>query len=174
MGLDMYLSRKLYVWGDDRMNLKITGLRQRVNPGKVSYIIEEAGYWRKANAIHNWFVTNVQEDKDDCGTYWVPREKLEDLYDAVVKVLASTELVDGEVIRGTTWTKKDGLQNNMEQGKVLKDTSIAEKLLPTASGFFFGGTDYDDYYWDCLLDTKKILEEVLKDTEGDYEYTSSW
>ena len=29
---------------------------------------EEVGYWRKANAIHGWFVRNVQNGKDDCGT----------------------------------------------------------------------------------------------------------
>lgn len=28
--------------------------------------IKEVGYWRKANAIHKWFVDNVQDGEDDC------------------------------------------------------------------------------------------------------------
>ena len=30
------------------------------------YIHDQVGYWRKANAIHNWFVENVQDGEDDC------------------------------------------------------------------------------------------------------------
>ena len=29
-------------------------------------IMEMVGYWRKQNAIHNWFVENVQDGIDDC------------------------------------------------------------------------------------------------------------
>lgn len=42
-------------------------------------IFEQVGYWRKANAIHGWFVRNVQNDVDDCGTYIVTKEQLEEL-----------------------------------------------------------------------------------------------
>lgn len=28
--------------------------------------VREVGYWRKANAIHKWFVDNVQDGEDDC------------------------------------------------------------------------------------------------------------
>ena len=36
-------------------------------------------YWRKSNQIHNWFVSNVQNDEDDCGEYYVPNDKLKEL-----------------------------------------------------------------------------------------------
>ena len=42
-------------------------------------IFEQVGYWRKANAIHRWFVKNVQNGTDDCGTYVVSQEQLEEL-----------------------------------------------------------------------------------------------
>ena len=42
-------------------------------------IFEQVGYWRKANAIHRWFVENVQDGDDDCGTYEVNKEQLEEL-----------------------------------------------------------------------------------------------
>ena len=50
--------------------------------------------------------------------------------------------------------------------RVLADHSLANELLPTQSGFFFGGTDYDDYYFsdvkDCLNQMKKY-RKLLKD-----------
>lgn len=39
----------------------------------------EVAYWRKANGIHRWFVSNVQKGVDDCGHYDVSREQLESL-----------------------------------------------------------------------------------------------
>jgi hypothetical protein len=46
-------------------------------------------YWRKANQIHNWFVTNCQDGTDDCGEYWVSRENLQELLDTVTEVLGT-------------------------------------------------------------------------------------
>ncbi len=34
------------------------------------------GTWRKANAIHSWFVNTIQNGHDDCGRYFVSREDL--------------------------------------------------------------------------------------------------
>src|SRR5690606_25744978 len=124
MGLDMYLTNKRYIWNEDRKSLKITGLkRKKVNPKKVSYIIEEAGYWRKANAIHNWFVKNVQDGEDDCKEYWVSDDKLKELLDTVNKVLASSELIEGDVNVGTRWSK-EGEEQIIEKGKVIKDPTV--------------------------------------------------
>ena len=44
---------------------------------------------------------------------------------------------------------------------VLADHSLAEEFLPTQEGFFFGGTAYDDYYWEDLEETKKQLEFII-------------
>ena len=103
MGLDMYLSavRSFYPeWikgeNDDSSSKEegkeIKGIR-RVLPemfrtGNLDYVrVEfEAGYWRKANQIHKWFVDNVQEGNDDCKDYPVSREDLEKLLDACEKV----------------------------------------------------------------------------------------
>lgn len=59
---------------------------------------------------------------------------------------------------------------------VLDDNSKAEELLPTTSGFFFGGTEYDEWYFDDLKYTKEKLEEVLCDiTEDDeLEFYAWW
>lgn len=50
--------------------------------------------------------------------------------------------------------------------KVLKNHHLAHSLLPTQSGFFFGSTDYDKWYFhdvkDCLKQMKKY-RKLLKD-----------
>lgn len=63
--------------------------------------------------------------------------------------------------------------------KVLKDHSKAEELLPTQAGFFFGGTEYTEYYFQNLKDTVKQIEPLLKEEypKGVYvtfTYQSSW
>jgi hypothetical protein len=58
--------------------------------------------------------------------------------------------------------KKKG--DNLDEGETPE--SLAAELLPTQSGFFFGGTDYDKYYFydvkDCLNQMKKFLKLVKK------------
>lgn len=45
--------------------------------------------------------------------------------------------------------------------KVLADHSLAEELLPTTSGFFFGSTDYDEWYFKDIEDCKKQMKDLL-------------
>lgn len=49
---------------------------------------------------------------------------------------------------------------------VLEDHSRAEELLPTQGGFFFGSTDYDEYYFD---DVKDVLNELTEKALPIYE-----
>jgi hypothetical protein len=102
---------------------------------------EEIGYWRKANHIHNWFVKNVQNGVDDCGSYSVSKEQLNDLY----KICSA----------------------------VMENKDSASTLLPTADGFFFGSTEYGEGYYEDILDTMKILENIDK-SEENFIYGSSW
>ena len=152
MGLDMYLYKKTYIRQGDfykpesvnEVIVKTGGeIDKKIDPKKVKYVVEEAGYWRKANQIHRWFVENVQRGTDDCGSYWVSREKLEELLDLCKRV--------------------------------KEDNSLADELLPSASGFFFGGTEYDEWYFNDIDNTIQIIEECLSDEEADdFEYHSSW
>lgn len=94
MGSDMYLSKKTYVknWDhmatEDRCTVTVSGPRTvDIKPERVSYIVEEVAYWCEANAIHKWFVDNVQDGKDDCEPHRVELHQLEDLRDACLKVL---------------------------------------------------------------------------------------
>jgi hypothetical protein len=58
---------------------------------------------------------------------------------------------------------------------IIKDNEKADELLPTQEGFFFGGTDYDEYYFDSLSETYKTLSNLIKNyPEDEYYYHSSW
>lgn len=61
--------------------------------------------------------------------------------------------------------------------EILKDNSKAESLLPCVSGFFFGGTEYDQYYFNDLVESREIIKRAIEDTDFKYQkilYSSSW
>jgi hypothetical protein len=141
MGLDMFLVKHTYIYGDGHLNLSLD--YPGVKPERVKLIQEELGYWRKANAIHQWFVDNVQDGVDECQESYVTTEQLQQLLDIVKQVQA--------------------------------DHALAPTLLPTESGFFFGSTEYDSYYFEDLEDTRRILDgAVTEEGHADIFYNSSW
>lgn len=52
---------------------------------------------------------------------------------------------------------------------VLADHSKAKELLPTSSGFFFGGTEYDEWYYQDLEETVEGLKRVIEETDWETE-----
>lgn len=57
---------------------------------------------------------------------------------------------------------------------VLQDTSKAQDLLPPTSGFFFGSTEVDEYYFSDLQDTVKIIDNALSSRKRKFIYRASW
>lgn len=53
--------------------------------------------------------------------------------------------------------------------KVLTDHTLAEELLPTCSGFFFGSTEYDKDYFKDVLQVLDVCESLLKQPLDDGE-----
>ena len=140
-------------------------------------IMEQVGYWRKANQIHNWFVENVQSGQDDCEYHQeVTKETLASLLGICKDVLASCEMVDGTISVGTEFN--NGVATPITtNGKYIKDPTMAQILLPTTPGFFFGSYDYDEYYVDDIKQTINIIEHVLATTDFETQmiyYVSSW
>lgn len=122
MGLDMYLMKRV-----------------RVNKDEDS-VDTELVYWRKANAIHNFF-TSIKDQHESCESIEVTKDTLGMLLDRCTMV--------------------------------LEDRSRADELLPTTSGFFFGSTDYDEWYFKKLEDTIRDITPILSDgdiKDGDLYY----
>ena len=189
MGLDMYLYRKTYVQNWDHMGPKerhtitITGPKAKsIKPERITEIVEQVGYWRKANAIHAWFVKNVQGGEDDCRPYPVSLRQLQELLEVCRRVLAGSKLAKGKVENGYKILKGAGdgrivKKPILEEGEFIEDPALAIELLPAQSGFFFGGTDYDQWYIRDLRDTVEILEEFLRENgveNGELYYEASW
>ena len=93
MGLDMYLTGKRYM-SDYKHEDQL--LKESVNRpfegtpmhGAINEVSAEVMYWRKANAVHNWFVKTCQDGRDECQTSYVSREQLTQLRDLCREVLA--------------------------------------------------------------------------------------
>jgi hypothetical protein len=102
MGLDMFLTarRHMNIHSEDRNRGQAIAAQfpelAAWSPGAatVRSIEVEVGYWRKANAIHGWFVREVQAGEDDCGTYPVSRTQLRELQRACRAVRGDPELTD--------------------------------------------------------------------------------
>lgn len=58
--------------------------------------------------------------------------------------------------------------------QVLADHSLADELLPTSAGFFFGSTDYDEWYFSDLKRTVEIIDRCLASKFDYFEYQASW
>lgn len=107
-------------------------------------------YWRKSNQIHAWFVDNCQGGVDDCAPYPVHPEQLALLRSHCQEIL---------------------------DAKFTDDNKT--ELLPTRPGFFFGGTEYDEWYYQDLEVTVAEIDRVLSlaaSTPGvvHLSYRSSW
>lgn len=156
MGLDMYLNAKRHLadysgnFAKDEQPIakaviKASGLEDIAEPQNTISVTVCAIYWRKANAIHQWFVDNVQGGRDECQESYVSEDDLKKLLQVCNEVIAD-------------WSKAPG-------------------LLPTQAGFFFGNTEYDEWYQQDVKETAEKLERLLNADHPKYiefYYQSSW
>lgn len=152
MGLDMYLEAELYVGGNFEHN-EVTGTIEftrrgkpwKIEPTELVKLTTAVGYWRKANAIHKWFVDNVQDGVDECQRSWVSKNQLIEL------------------------------KARVEQELEAKGSERAGQALPPCEGFFFGSQEIDEWYYDDMEDTLKIVDKALAmPEEYDIIYQASW
>ena len=116
MGLDMYLQKR------DK------------STGKI--VDNKVMYWRKANQIREWIVSNAGYDRmNNCVEFPLSKETLIRLRDDCKRVIDNKEL--------------------------------AREILPTRSGFFFGDTEYNDWYFEDIRETYVKLKEILRTTDFD-------
>jgi len=154
MGLDMYLSAKKYMskYFDPSDSGKIASINElfgidgdEENDYGAQEVTFKVAYWRKANAIHQWFVDNVQDGVDECQEAHVPREKLQELMELCEKIIA--------------------------------DPKQAIELMPTRSGFFFGSTEYDEWYMGDIQHTAERIRKILDEPafeKSQFYYQASW
>lgn len=187
MGLDMYLDKEIYIGANYDFNkiggeiaLTRNGNKIHINRQKVKTIVEEGLYWRKANQIHKWFVENVQDGNDDCGRYYVSEDTLKTLLNTINTVFEEVnKYIDlSSVDFGKMEATKEAEFNAKANANKDAIENICNNHLPTQSGFFFGGTSYNFWYFYDLDYTQRGLKELLnnigEDEEVYFYYHSSW
>jgi hypothetical protein len=151
MGLDMYLHKKYYVMNWDH-----------TEPERRHHITIKRG--GKKSPIHN------------CQAIYVSRDDLKKLLHTIDEVLRKSKLKPGAIVNGHKYDPKEGMTPIVAKEGVIIDSGAASELLPTQDGFFFGGTDYDEFYYGDLVFTKKELERLMAEEHdgGEFYYEASW
>lgn len=150
MGLDMFLTAERYVRDYKGESVEVNA---KGHYGTVTNFTTEVKYWRKANAIHGWFVRNVQNGTDDCKRYPVYREHIEMLSRDIQEALDNRDKINDD------------------------ELDYSNPLEPTR-GCFFGSYEIDMWYFDQLKDTGELFNQLLSDNDfWEYNqvfYQSSW
>lgn len=115
-----------------------------------AYVEIPVAYWRKANAVHKWFVDKHADGVDECQPIEVHVSHLKELVEACDEAL-----------------------------KHKGDDEKVGEILPTEDGFFFGGTEYNDWYWECVEYTRDRIGALVELSEQSddvkwYQYQASW
>jgi hypothetical protein len=108
-------------------------------------LLDEVGYWRKAYAIHHWFVHYVQNNVDNCEYFEVSREQISGLFTTCLRVMGKQE------------------------------PSHSYQELPIGSTY--RPEDYQKHYYQTIVDTLTILDDILQNFDFDNNYLmyrASW
>lgn len=109
-------------------------------------------YWRKANAIHSWFVTNCQDGVDECQeSPPIPAEQLAHLAHTCQQAIDAYDAGDKE-----------------RAGEILSPTT----------GFFFGSSEVDEWWADdvrrTILEIEVLVRKAIAIGGVTFTYQSSW
>jgi hypothetical protein len=165
MGLDSYLYKKTYVqnWELDSpeekysVEVKKGGFNSKIKPERISYIIEQVGYWRKFNALHGYIVDTFASGEDNCQQIYLDNYNLIQILDTLKQ---AKDILDSDA---SDEVKSDKLSD----------------VFPICEGFFYGSTDYGDYYAECVDDTILLLMDLIDECDDDnyshsFYYQASW
>lgn len=78
---------------------------------------------------------------------------------------------------GEYYVSREQLQELIDLcDSVIASPDLAQQELPTASGFFFGNQEYDEWYFNDVKYTSATLKNILANVpeEWSFLYSSSW
>ena len=157
MGLDMYLEARFHLsdYHQEEKSLRGAVLGAMGFADEDKHCLTDNGvtvavpvmYWRKADAIHKWFVDNCQNGEDNCRDACVSREQLTELLETCLKL------------------------------KISGSTEAASELLPSTGVSSSAAPNTTKYYWGEIADTAERLNKILENPKfanADFTYSSSW
>jgi hypothetical protein len=147
MGLDMYLYARKSFWDHNPKEKKISS--------EIKKLVDFT------NDSNNMFLTLEV-------MYWRKANQIHQWFVDNVQ--------DGNDDCGEYYVSRDDIEKLISACNtawIKRDSNI----LPTKSGFFFGSTEVDDWYWDEIQSTSKRLQSILDDpaiSTWSLYYRSSW
>ncbi len=128
----------------------------------------DVAYWRKANQIFEWFNEHASMKGEDDTDFDVTEDEIIALYKLCKYLSETLKLVEGKVIVERKIGRNGKEEVTYGVGEVLDEASqkIAQEMLPTQAGFFFGSTEYDKWYLEDVKSTVAQLEPIVKDIEA--------
>jgi len=157
MGLDMYLYRREYVsgWENTFINDK---------PGMQELYAAIADYYdadRCEGSPHMYV--------DICVAYWRKANAIHKWF---------CNLDGGRDECQSIYVTMNNLLELRTACQLVVDGDVEpERFLPTQAGFFFGSTDYDEWYEEDLKNTIAQIDRATKDIKSDWAefiYRASW
>ena len=157
MGLDSYLYRREYVSGYEN-----------------TFMSEKPGMTDLYKSIIDYFEVGTPEGGpfvyvDICVAYWRKAN-------AIHKWFCNLDGGRDECQR--IYVTMDNLLELRTACQLVVNGDVEpERFLPTQAGFFFGSTDYDEWYEQDLKLTIKQIDKATKDIKNDYAefiYQASW
>jgi hypothetical protein len=167
MGLDMYLTGEKFIWSEYATEGgRVPGLR-----GELTSLFPELA--AHPSAGDPWASDGLVTSVEATFIYWRKANQIHNWF--------VNNVQNGTDDQGEYSVSFEQLQDLYDVCKEVYNSKKVEKL-PCQGGFFFGPTEYDEYYYQGLLHTMKMLEFVLKKDEENqfafrawrFKYSSSW
>lgn len=161
MGLDMYLSAQKYIEKIDWNKAEKADLASAIRP-EWQNVINAAG----VSAIEDGDVYGCAVKVN--AAYWRKANQIHQWFVDNVQ--------GGEDNCHTYLVSHEKLHELLAAVNVTLETKNPS-LLPPSEGFFFGGTEVDDHYWQQLEETKKKLTRIIENPDFEnlqFDYQSSW
>lgn len=179
-----YIKRVMkYKWYYEPFTAELTNeeIAKKVEDLKKIVYPQEDVYFRKANFVYRYFQPYLEDE--EC---IVTKDMVTELIDRCNKVLATVNAKkmfckNGTLVKDFWFKFRKGedytnitIGRKAEEDKRIeafrkecglrtkKFTDTVEDLLPTQSGFFFGSTDYDEWYVSDVMSCKRQFEKLLK------------
>ena len=138
--------------------------------GRKKKTPDDVVFFRKCNQLHGWMIRNCVSKYYEDISNWdgspieITTDDINNLLSDVKKVIKKSKLRPGIIRNGFRVKEVYGSPvkvYNHEFGKKILFKRTAKKLLPTYEGPFFGSYDYDEFYYEQLIEIEEELDNLL-------------
>jgi hypothetical protein len=151
---DFVLTGQINVYNSDTIEKRTKNVYFALSKDAICNISTQVITWRKCNWFHAYFVNKFADGIDDCKPILITQDNIRDF------------ISDLQTIKTAFETEP------LEKAK-----QIADELMPPEAGFFFGGTEIDEWYFQSIGEANHVFSKSIEentDIPFCYEYQASW